>query len=265
LRMFAGRDDTDFAFFYEATHRTWCVDIEMYLAFARRMEGEILELACGDGRILAALAGAGFRITGIDNSPAMLDMARKRLARAPGDLAGAVRLVEADIAAFDLDRAFPLAICAFNSFCLLVADEDRRAFLARLKQHLTHEGVAVIDMFNPRGEFLDSLPEASFNTPHLDQTVKLGEGRILRDSTSNRYDRTNDILWVRKTYELRQGASCRTRQFEVPARVIRRNEAEEAFAAAGFLVEDVYGWYDFSDYSSAGKQMVFVLKRAEGE
>jgi SAM-dependent methyltransferase len=71
----------------------------------------VLEPGCGSGRMLEALARRGLAVTGIDTSPAMVEIARRRLAAAglPGEV------VEADMTDFDLGRAFDGAICPVNT------------------------------------------------------------------------------------------------------------------------------------------------------
>jgi len=264
VRVFTGQPDRDFAFFYQVTHREWRDDVEMYLIFARKSHGRVLELACGDGRILEPLARAGCRVTGVDNSPGMLGLAERRLSRLPVDVSRRLELVEADITNFDLAKRFPLIICPFNSYSLLVEAEDRRRCLRCMTRHLAPQGIAVIDIFNPQDVFLDSLPEAHFNEPHLDRTVRLPHGHFVRDSTSNRYDRRSNILWVRKTYELCKAGRTRTYVFDVPAKALRRDEACREFAEADLALEEVYGDYDRSPYCSSSRQMIYVLARTGG-
>src|SRR5438876_6566818 len=67
----------------------------------------VLELACGTGRLALAMTRQGlaqtadFPLVGLDSSAALLARAREKLAAA-ADLAGVVRLVAGDMAAFDL-------------------------------------------------------------------------------------------------------------------------------------------------------------------
>ena len=70
-----------FARLYDWEHDRYLLDVDVHLGFARRFGGPVLELACGTGRLLGPLAQAGFAVTGVDSSPAMLERARQRLER----------------------------------------------------------------------------------------------------------------------------------------------------------------------------------------
>ncbi len=66
----------------------------------------VLDICCGHGNLSAAIAATGAEVTGLDFSPAMLDLARRR---APG-----VTLVEGDCAALPFeDASFDAATCGF--------------------------------------------------------------------------------------------------------------------------------------------------------
>jgi SAM-dependent methyltransferase len=82
----------------------------------------VLEPGCGSGRMLEPFARRGIEITGIDNSPAMLALARRRL-----DAAGLrAQLLEADMVEFDLGRTFDGAINPINTLGHLGRDELAR-------------------------------------------------------------------------------------------------------------------------------------------
>lgn len=68
-----------FAKYYDDEHASYTDDLPMWEGFARHAgEDGVLELACGTGRLLVPLARAGATLTGIDVSPAMLDVAREK-------------------------------------------------------------------------------------------------------------------------------------------------------------------------------------------
>src|SRR5918997_6900728 len=83
---------------YDLEHAGFSDDVELYLRLADVVGDPILELGCGTGRVLAPLAAAGHRITGVDRSRSMLDRARSALqahVRAHGgDLSRRVTLAE---------------------------------------------------------------------------------------------------------------------------------------------------------------------------
>src|SRR5918994_6332077 len=81
---------------YDLEHAGFSDDVELYLRLAEVVGDPILELGCGTGRVLAPLAAAGHRITGIDRSRSMLDRARSALqVQAHGsDLSQRVTLAE---------------------------------------------------------------------------------------------------------------------------------------------------------------------------
>jgi SAM-dependent methyltransferase len=92
----------------------WAADLDRRLRAAGLREGAaVVELCCGTGLVAERLAARGWRMTGVDRSAPMLDVARRRL----GDR---VDLVHADLAAPGAaaalgSGAFDAAICTFDS------------------------------------------------------------------------------------------------------------------------------------------------------
>lgn len=76
-----------------------------------------LEVGCGSGANLWMLAEQGFQLTGLDISPASLDIARQALARK--NLIGNVNLVESCMTTLPFkNNSFNLIIDCFSSYCL---------------------------------------------------------------------------------------------------------------------------------------------------
>ena len=86
----------------------------------------VLELGCGTGRVTIPIARAGVEVVGLDNAPAMLDVARRKAAAAGVD----VRWVTADMRSFQLEQRFGLVIIPFRSFLHLLTDADQLACLS---------------------------------------------------------------------------------------------------------------------------------------
>ena len=97
----------------------------------------LLELGCGSGQILAALTEVP-SLTGVDRSPQMLSRARARVPRA--------RLIEADMADFDLEERFDAVICVFDTLNHLTAFERWCALFERAAAHLRAGGLFAFDV-----------------------------------------------------------------------------------------------------------------------
>lgn len=129
-------------------------DPELFLALHRGTPGDaafyrrvcrgavsILELGCGDGRVLCRLAEPGRRVVGIDLSMAFLKLARQRR-----ELTGATLLQE-DMASFSLKARFDRVLIPFSGFFCL-SPRKKRACLEVVRRHLTARGQLVLDVYD---------------------------------------------------------------------------------------------------------------------
>lgn len=122
-----------------------------------RPPGNLLDLACGTGSFLKEMAQRGWMVTGLDQSVAMLGIAREKLweARIP------VRFYEGDIRDFRLDEQFPLITCLCDSLIYLVEPEGLRKALVRIKNHLAPGGLFIADL-NTEYKYREILGTGSF-------------------------------------------------------------------------------------------------------
>ena len=110
----------------------WDVEEEVdWLVERLRRPQSVLEPGCGSGRMLDAFARRGVQVVGLDVSPQMLEVARRRL----GDRAD---LVEADMTDFDLGRAFGGAISPINTLLHLTPEQLAR-HLDCMARHLERD------------------------------------------------------------------------------------------------------------------------------
>ena len=105
--------------------------------------GPALELGVGTGRLALPLAERGVSVTGLDASEAMLARLRKR----PG--ATAIQVVLGDFAELAVDGRFRVVYVAFNTFFALLTQEAQVRCFRRVAEHLTDDGVFVIEAFVP--------------------------------------------------------------------------------------------------------------------
>jgi SAM-dependent methyltransferase len=126
------------------------------LALASGSDGRVLELACGTGRIAIPLAAAGHAVTGVDNDPDMLARVATAWSKAPErNGPGSLHLVEADMTTLRIQQRFDLVILGFNSFLLAADRAQQRHTLATMRDHLSKDGRAVVDVWLPSREDLE--------------------------------------------------------------------------------------------------------------
>jgi SAM-dependent methyltransferase len=118
--------------------------------------GPALELAIGTGRIALPLATRGVEIQGIDASAAMVAKLREK----PGGTD--IPVTMGDFADVPVEGRFPLVFVVFNTLFALLTQDDQRRCLRNVADHLTDDGVFVVEAFVPdiarfdRGQRVDA-------------------------------------------------------------------------------------------------------------
>ena len=112
------------------------------LALSKLEKGNVLDLACGPGRHAIALARDGFRVTGVDLSPFLLEKAASLAQEQNVD----VEWVQADMRHFLRPEAFDLAISIFTSFGYFDDKQDDLAVLRNIRRSLRVGGILVMEL-----------------------------------------------------------------------------------------------------------------------
>jgi SAM-dependent methyltransferase len=105
--------------------------------------GPVLELAVGTGRIALPLAATGLRVDGIDLSEAMVAKLRAK----PGGDRLAVTI--GDFADVPVEGRYPLVYLVYNTLFNLLTQDDQVRCFAGVAEHLTPDGVFVVEAFVP--------------------------------------------------------------------------------------------------------------------
>lgn len=99
-------------------------EIEIYLSNAYASGGNVLELACGNGRLTIELARRGVNIIGIDNSKDMLAILDRKIKKSPAKVKKNITFYEEDIFNLDIKEDFNMAMIPATSICLLLDNID---------------------------------------------------------------------------------------------------------------------------------------------
>jgi SAM-dependent methyltransferase len=117
------------------------------LARAGVSSGRVVDLACGSGILSQRLSDAGFDVLGIDLSPDMLDLARRRAPKAD--------FIEGSLLSAELPPCVAVAIVGEGVNYLFDESHSKRALaklFARIHRALSPGGVLLFDAAGPERE-----------------------------------------------------------------------------------------------------------------
>jgi len=134
LRLYAHRDDAEARAAAPAL-----IDL-----LGVRVGAQILDVACGGGRYARALSDHGMRVTGVDLSPDLIEVARERSPLLPGT----PDYFRRDIRALPFPRMFDGAISMFTSFGYFDRREDDVAVFRGVQRALRPGARFVLDFLN---------------------------------------------------------------------------------------------------------------------
>lgn len=227
-------------------------DIPFWEKVARKCGGTVLELACGTGRITIPLARAGLGITGLDNLPSMLNVARRKAAAAAVDIGW----VEGDFRDFDLGQTYSLIFIPYNSMNHIETLADMEACLRCVKNHMDKDSRFAFDIFNPRLDILLRDPAKEY--PHSSYEDPDGAGRI-EMTENNVYDPATQINKVRLYYRLPDGGNDR---YDLICRMWYPQEIDAVMKYNGFEIENKYGDYDESPFRGDSPKQIVICRKA---
>ncbi|MBN1439082.1 MAG: class I SAM-dependent methyltransferase [Anaerolineales bacterium] len=243
--------------FYDWENAEFTEDLPFWADLARRQGGPVLELGCGSGRVMLHLAREGFAVTGVDSSPAMLALARSRLALQKS-IAQRITLREGDFTRLPLDGAFPLIILAFNTFSHMTDPEDARAALAAVEAHLAPGGQAVFALPNPIPLYGDPPPGLVLERVFRDED----RNRTVQQFSSLRVDRAAQLGYVTWIYDEIDAAGTVTRTtVPMTLRYFFPNELSALFERAGMRLWRLWGDYDGSPYSEDSPVLIAAAEK----
>jgi SAM-dependent methyltransferase len=229
-------------------------DAPFYLARALEAHGPVLEIGCGTGRILTPIARAGVGITGLDASPAMLEVCRTRL-RTEGLSAN---IVPGDMRSFDLAREFALITIPFRPFQHLLDPADQIACLESVRRHLAADGRFIFDVFDPRMDLIVS----GYNEEVVEFQFTGPAGQAMQRSVRRlQHDRARQVQHMELIFtDLQTGAR---QAMPLVMRYFFRYELEHLLVRCGFEVLEVLGDFDGSPVGDTAKELIFVSRKKD--
>ena len=229
-------------------------DIEMFRALAGSRGGTVLELGCGTGRVAIPLARDGLRVTGVDYSAAMLDVARFR-AKAEGVRA---TWVEGDMRDVRLGRTFNTVLVPFGSLQHMATPDEVVQAMETVAAHLGRSGYAVIDIEAPHPEDIEPGPH-----PLVMHWTREWEGGQVSKLVAVDAHPSEGVREVTFHYDVQPaGGALHRDSHTFTLRVISAGELELAARLAGLELVSAYGDYEGSPVADGDDRHIAVFANA---
>jgi SAM-dependent methyltransferase len=236
-------------------------DQEVWMDLARNIGDPLLELGCGTGRVLQPLLEAGFYVTGLDESRAMLDLAREKLRGVdPGE--ERFDLVQAAMDSFHLKREYPLIFMPDNALWNITDGDRQRSVLFRVAEHLAPDGVFFTAMMGPGGvernfeEFKGGFSE------QFREIYNPLSGSFVTRSLAVEKESGGELLFVRYRYRERfPGGGDQESEYVHYLRVVTVEELASWAAEAGLFMKDCWGDWDGRPYDRDSPMLLAMMRK----
>jgi SAM-dependent methyltransferase len=239
-------------------------DVDFFVSEAIAARGPVLELGCGNGRVLLPCARDGASIWGLDDSEAMLARCRRKLALEPEDVRRRVTLQQGDMRDFRFDTEFQLVTIPFRPFQHLAAVEEQLDCLASIHRALAKGGRLILDLFNPSLTAL--VDESRFNEHPSGEPFKLPDGRVVeRTERVTGRDYLAQVVSIDLIFSVTHPEGRREKLVQsIEMRYLFRFEVEHLLARGGFEIEAAYCDYKRTPLEAGPPQELVYVARKTG-
>ncbi|BDA72444.1 methyltransferase [Calothrix sp. PCC 7716] len=209
-------------------------DAPFYKSLIDEVNGAVLEMMCGSGRVLIPLLRQGVDIDGLDCSNEMLASCREKAQKEGLHC----NLYEQFTHEMELPRRYKTVLFSYSSFALLTDRTKAFETLRKISVHLENEGQLILDM---------SIPwllteEASNGMWKLSRKGMLPDNRFVHISQVANHNRLEQLEHLQIKYEVYTNSKLTdTLLTEMQCRYYGKYELQLLLERAGFCRISTYG------------------------
>jgi SAM-dependent methyltransferase len=247
--------------YYDLIHGELTADIPLAMELAQETTGPVLELGCGTGRLLVPLARAGYEVVGLDNSPAMLELARAKLAKEPAEVSQRVTLITSEMTGFELAQRFGLVLL-LNSTLMNLPPTAMQATLNRVTRHLLPGGRLLIDLDNPA--MLSG--EVGEGVLVLERTmVDPASGETIMQFAASQTEEAGQVVHVTWLFDSLPAGSSALSRVVVPMdyHYLYPHQLALMLANAGLQLESLMGDYDRRPFEEESPRLLALASSGQ--
>lgn len=226
-------------------------DSNFFIDRIRQTKGRILEVGVGTGRLFMNGLESGAEIYGIDISPSMLDILRKKLSPE-----NQKRISLQNIVDFKSDRKYDLIIAPFRVFMHLIEKNEQLKALDNVYDNLNPKGVFIFDTFIPDLKMLISGLENV-----VDFNGEFEPGNRVKRIVTTKPDLINQLINITFRIEWNEGKSAFTSEWKTRLRYFFRFELEHLIERSGFSIYRISGDFANNDLDNSSKEFIVTCQK----
>jgi SAM-dependent methyltransferase len=244
---------------YHWEYKNWLEDINFYLRVLENKQAQVLELACGTGRVACAIALEGFSVTGIDTSLAMLRIAKEWERQLTATRILKVNWIQGDMSRFQLSNKYEYILIPFSSFAFLTSKERQERCLEHVRNHITEDGIFILDLFAPNYE-----EWATQRTPMKFVRTFFAEGEkgylgLINKFEQIQRDPYESVMKIDMVYETYYYNDSPVRvETTLELAMFTQKEIQHLLEKMGFVVTGCFGNYRGEPYDRSSSRMIFI-------
>lgn len=235
-------------------------DVVRYKEIVGAIDGPLIELCCGTGRVTIPLAEAGMTVTAVDYAEGMIAQLRAKLPELEPAVAGRIEAIQQDATQMSLPRRdYAAAVIPFSSLCAIPEFAMQRRVLNNLHAHLRDGGLLVFDVANALVTSLhgDPTPRARF----LRRNVHNGNYymRFTSVGPMDFQQRQRLYGWYDETD---QSGVVRRSHYSIHWRPLFFSETLLMLEQAGFTTLSMEGGFDKEPVRAGSDRALFIARKA---
>jgi SAM-dependent methyltransferase len=209
------------AIWHDAECGAYSADLALWEELADEVDGPVLDLGCGTGRVGLHLARRGHAMVGLDSDPELISTLAERAHGLP------LRPVLGDARAFEIDTEIVLALAPMQLVQLLADRADRLECLGCVAAHLLPGGRIALAI-------VEGLPRESEGPPPLPD-VREVDGWVYSSLPVEAVDIGEEIVIRRLRQTVSPAGELREEDNEIRIRTLSAVELEEEGMECGLV------------------------------
>ncbi|USK53177.1 class I SAM-dependent methyltransferase [Cytobacillus solani] len=242
---------------YDSENETYKEDLPFLMKWAAKIDGTIIDLACGTGRVTIPLAKKGYKLVGVDIHKGMLAEARRKSANQHLP----IKWIEQDCTNLHLNAKSRFIFTVGNSFQHFLMNKSQDGLLDSVNRHLELGGIFIFGTRFPSAEALLQPSTEEYWKTYVDNDT-MNKVDVYTISKYDPLTQVQHYITIRRMIN-KAGEIIEEKKTNILLRYTYPREMERILSANGFEIVDLYQDWNETSITDDSTQMVYVCKKVK--